>query len=132
MTLNQQPLILLVDDEDYFREIFTKRLSAEGFRVETAKSGEEGVKKAKELKPDMILMDVKMPGMDGVAAMMAIKADPRAKDTKILFLTSAGEMFGGSHDHKADIRAAEEMGAVGYVMKTDDLANLAEKIRSFL
>lgn len=127
----KQPVILLVDDEDYFREIFTRKLTAEGFRVETAKSGEEGIKKAKELKPDLILMDVKMPGIDGVAAMMTIKEDPATKDTKVLFLTSAGEMFGGPHDHSADIRAAEELGAVGYVMKTDDLTNLAEKIRSF-
>ena len=58
-----QKLILIVDDEPDFLEIFGTKLTTSGFRVETAGNGEEGFKKAKSIKPDLVLMDVKMPGL---------------------------------------------------------------------
>ena len=131
--VNQPPLILVVDDEPYFREIFSKKLTAEGFRVEVAQDGEEAIRKAKQLKFDLILMDVKMPGIDGVEAMLAIKEDPSTKSTRVLFLTSAGEpRSNGGMEHNADYRAAEDLGAVGYLRKTDDLMGIVEKIKSFV
>lgn len=57
-----QPLILIVDDEENFREIFSAKLTAAGFRTETADGGEAAIAKAVIVKPDLILMDVKMPG----------------------------------------------------------------------
>lgn len=125
-----QPLILVVDDEPDFREIFETKLSSEGFRVETAANGEEGIKKAKALKPDLILMDVKMPGLSGADAVLKLKDDPETKGIKVVFLTSLG-------DPRAEMQAmskriSSEFGAQGYMKKTDDLDRIVEQVRGFL
>jgi len=87
----QQPLILIVDDEPDFRDIFKIKLSAGGMRVETAANGKEGIEKAKQLKPDLVLMDVNMPIMDGAHALMELQKDPETKNIKVVFLTSLGD-----------------------------------------
>lgn len=126
----EQPLILVVDDEPDFREIFSAKLSAEGFKVETAENGQVGVEKAKALKPALILMDVKMPVMDGAAAVLKLKGDPATKDIKVAFLTSLGDPRLEMQD--INKRFSEEFGAQGYLKKTDDLDTLTEKIKGFL
>ncbi|MEK7547095.1 MAG: response regulator [Patescibacteria group bacterium] len=128
--MSETSLILIVDDEAYFREIFSTKLGAEGFRVETAESGEEGIKKAKESKPDLILMDVKMPVMDGVAAVMKMKEDPETKNMKVVFLTSFGSLE--EEMQNLNVRLSKEIGAAGFVKKTDDLDALVLKIKSFV
>ncbi|MEK7193675.1 MAG: response regulator [Patescibacteria group bacterium] len=128
--MNKPPLILIVDDEPDFREIFSAKLSSEGFNVDTANDGEEGIQKAKKLRPDLVLMDVQMPGISGVEALIRIKEDPKLEDIPILFLTALG-------DPRAELqeinrRLSRELGAVGYVKKTEDLNVLVEYIRNFL
>jgi len=125
-----QPLILVVDDEPDFREIFSAKLSAEGYRVETAENGEMGVAKAKQLKPNLILMDVKMPVMDGASAVLKIRGDEDIKDTKVAFLTSLGDPRLEIQD--VNRKFSEQFGAQGYLKKTDDLDVLVEKIKGFL
>ena len=125
-----QPLVLVVDDEPDFLDIFSTKLSASGFRVETAKDGEEGIKKTKALKPDLVLMDVKMPGLDGAGALLKLREDPETKNTKVVFLTNLG-------DPRAEIQEinkkfSKEFGAQGYIRKTEDLANLADRVKAFL
>ena len=83
--MEQTPLILVVDDEQNFLEIFRAKLTAEGYRVETATGGVAGIARAKELKPNLILMDVKMPDMEGTKAAMLLREDEDLKDTKIVF-----------------------------------------------
>lgn len=125
-----QPLILIVDDEPDFREIFKTKLSGAGFRTATAENGEAGVKKAKTLKPDLILMDVKMPVMDGAEAVLKLREDPETKGIKVVFLTSLGDpRFEMQELHG---RAAQQFGAQGFLKKTDDLDTLVGRIRSFL
>lgn len=126
----QAPLILIVDDEPDFLEIFGVKLRAEGFRVETAENGEAGLKKIKAIKPDLVLMDVKMPVMDGASAVLKMRADPSMKDIKVAFLTSLGD----PRLEMAEInrRFSQEFGAQGYLKKTDDLDVLADKIKTFL
>ena len=82
-----QPLILVVDDDPDFREILSLKLSSSGFRVETAVNGEEGVNKTKALKPNLVLMDVKMPVLDGAGALLKLREDPETKNTKVIFNT---------------------------------------------
>ncbi|HVN26063.1 MAG TPA: response regulator [Candidatus Paceibacterota bacterium] len=127
-----QPLILIVDDDANFREIFGMKLGSEGYRVETAANGEEGVKKVKELKPALVLMDVNMPVMDGAAAVLAIRADedPAVKGVKVAFLTSLGDPR--LDMQQLNIKFSEDFGAQGYLKKTDDLDVLASHIKSFL
>ncbi|MCR4327902.1 MAG: response regulator [Patescibacteria group bacterium] len=126
-----EKLLLIVDDEPYFREIFSKKLTASGFHVETAGSGEEGVIKAKEMRPDLVLMDVKMLGMDGVQAMMKIKEDPDMKDMKVAFLTSAGERTEEA-GYEGDRQAAKGIGAVGYIQKTNNLDEIVMQVKEIL
>jgi len=80
--------ILIVDDEKKFRELLELRLSAEGFRVIEAADGEEGVAAARKHSPDLILMDVMMPKMDGAEAVGELQKDPATKDIPVIFLTS--------------------------------------------
>ena len=126
----QVSLVLLVDDEANFREIFSTKLSAAGFRVETAVNGEEGLKRAKELHPDLILMDVQMPGINGVETLLKIKEDAELSGIKVLFLTALGEARADLQE--IDRRFSKEMGAVGYLRKGEDLDSAVEYIKHFL
>jgi len=127
-----QPLILIVDDEANFREIFGMKLKAAGYRIETAENGAQGVEKAKSLKPALVLMDVNMPVMDGAAAVLKLRdeTDPAIKNIKIAFLTSLGDPHREMQD--LNIKFSEDFGAQGYLKKTDDLDSLVEKIKGFL
>jgi CheY-like chemotaxis protein len=128
----EQPLILIVDDEANFREIFGMKLKAAGYRIETAENGAQGVEKAKTLKPSLVLMDVNMPVLDGAAAVLKLRddQDPAMKNIKIAFLTSLGDPHREMQD--LNIKFSEDFGAQGYLKKTDDLDSLVEKIKGFL
>ncbi|HUX35714.1 MAG TPA: response regulator [Candidatus Paceibacterota bacterium] len=128
--MEKKSLILIVDDEAYFREIFSKKLMAEGFDIGTAENGKDAIEKAKQLKPDLVLMDVKMAEMDGVEALMKIKEGQETKNMKVAFLTS----FGNPEEdvHNLSPRYSKEMGAVGYIRKTDDLDSLVSKVKELV
>ncbi len=128
--MDEKPLILIADDEEYFRNIFSIKLKAEGFRVETAENGEEAVQKAGKLRPDLILMDVRMPKMDGINATLKLKEDQDTKDIKVVFLTSLGEPREGLEG--TDVQVAKDIGAADYVRKSDDLKILIQKINALL
>lgn len=128
--MNTPSRILFIDDDEALREVFSVKLTASGFRAETAESGETGIKKAKEFKPDLILMDVKMPKMDGVEALMTLKEDPETKNIKVVFLTSVGDPR--TEGEKADNSTALEAGALGFIRKTDDLDKVVAQVKSFL
>lgn len=85
--------ILLVDDEKDILEIISYNLKSEGYKVYTASSGKEGVEKAKDVLPDLILLDVMMPEMDGIEACDAIRKIPELSNTLIAFLTARGEDY---------------------------------------
>ena len=125
-----QPLILIADDDPSFREIFSMKLSGEGYRIETAENGQLAVEKTKQLKPDLVLMDVNMPVMDGAAATLALRADEATKNMKIAFLTSLGDPQADMQS--LNIKFSKDFGAEGYLRKTDDLDTLAEQIKKFL
>lgn len=80
--------ILIVDDEKKIRELLEMRLSSEGYEVIQAKDGEEGVSQALAHHPDLIIMDVMMPKMDGAQAVGILAEDPRTKEIPVIFLTS--------------------------------------------
>lgn len=124
------PVVLLVDDEPNFLEIFSTKLSSAGFKVEVARGGEEGVAMAKKLMPDLVLMDVQMPQMNGIEALIRLKSDPKTADLKILLLTALGDAR--TEIQEINRRLSKEVGAIGYIKKTDDLDSIAEYIRSFV
>jgi CheY-like chemotaxis protein len=77
----------VIDDEAAVRDLMQRFLGREGFRVVTAASGEEGLRRARELKPEAITLDVMMPGMDGWAVLSALKSDPAVADIPVVMLT---------------------------------------------
>ncbi len=129
-SMAEQPLILVVDDEPDFREIFGAKLTAEGFRVETAENGHVALDKLSKIKPDLVLMDVKMPVMDGATTVLKMKDDPNLMKIKVAFLTSLGDPRLEMQEINKHFSA--EFGAQGYLKKTDDLETLVEKIKGFL
>ena len=94
--------ILLVDDEPDILEIVGYNLKNEGYQVFTASSGKEGVAIAKEVKPDLILLDVMMPEMDGIEACDQIRRVPALEGTIIAFLTARGEDYSQVADSRPE------------------------------
>jgi DNA-binding response OmpR family regulator len=122
--------ILIVDDTADFREIFSLKLMSAGFEVMTAVNGQEGVEKARTFKPDLVLLDMQMPGLSGAETLNMIRKDPDSKDVKVLFLSSLGNIDEQSRD--VNDKAARDMGAAGYMKKSDDLDKIVERIRTVL
>ena len=85
MPKDGKPVVLLVDDDDNLREIIKAKLEAAGFSVAEAKDGEDGLRKTKEIRPDLVLMDVQMPKMNGIESLSKIKSDPDIASTKVIF-----------------------------------------------
>ncbi len=80
--------ILVVDDQPFFLTMLQNILQAKGYRVLTAKNGDEGLAQAKREKPDAIVLDVEMPGKDGFTVCGLLKADPDLKEVPVIFLTA--------------------------------------------
>ena len=89
----KKPTILLVDDDPDIREFVTFNLAKDGYNVVTAKDGAEGVEAVKKHRPDLVLLDVMMPGMDGIEACEAIRTNPNIASTLIAFLSARGEDY---------------------------------------
>lgn len=101
--------VLVVDDEPDIVEILTYNLEKEGYEVKSASDGKMAVEKAKKMRPDLILMDIMMPVMDGVEACRLIKEIPELKDTYVIFLTARAEEY-------SEV-AAFDVGADDYIHK---------------
>ena len=128
MPTDPAKLILVVDDMADFREIFSVKLSGAGYRIETAADGVEAIRKVKELKPDLVLLDVKMPGMSGEDVLAALRADPATNFTKIVFITSLGD----PGEELTTESLAKKFGADGYIRKTEDLDKLVSLVAEYL
>ncbi len=128
--MQNPPLLLIADDDKDFLEVLTTKFKASGFAVVTAVNGEELIAKSKEVKPDLILSDVKMPKMDGVGALLKIKENPATKDIKVILLTAFGDPQ--PEFYKNDQRFAQELGAVEYLLKTQELDEILARVKSSL
>ncbi len=91
VTETARPLILVADDEAINRALIQRRLEREGYRVLTAREGGEAVRMAREELPDLVILDVMMPGMDGLDACRALKEDERTRDIPVIFLSARDE-----------------------------------------
>lgn len=85
--------ILIIDDEQDIRDILEYSLKKEGFTVYTAEDGKQGIEKTKEYNPDLILLDVMMPDMDGIEVCETIRADESLANSRICFLTARNEDY---------------------------------------
>jgi len=120
----QQPLILVVDDYQDAREMYAEYLQFSGFRVAEAKNGNEAVEQAFALKPDLILMDLSLPGMDGWEATRRLKADDRTKRIPIVALT--GHALAGASE------GAKKAGYDSFVTKPCLPDDLVVEVRRML
>lgn len=121
---NKEIRILLVDDEPDILEIIGYNLSAEGYQVITAENGMEAVKLAKKKKPQLIILDVMMPEMDGIEACEQIRKIPSLEKTIITFLTARGEDYSQM--------AGFDAGADDYITKPTRPKVLISKVKALL
>ncbi len=112
--------ILVVDDEDNIRFLFKEELEEEGYRIEMASNGYEAIEKVKSSKFDLILMDIKMPGMDGIQALNEIKN--LNKDQIVILCSAYGEF---KQDFSSWVSDA-------YVVKSADLGEMKQTIKRLL
>ncbi len=122
--------ILLIDDDADIRFIYSTKLETLGYTTFQADGGVKGVEVAKKEHPDVVLLDVMMPSMNGFQVLEELKKDPATKDTPVIFLTAFGDTTPEGLEY--DRKAAMEMGAVYYFKKEADLKELAAKIEEVL
>jgi len=101
--------ILVVEDDKFLRELITQKLAREGYDVKEAVDGEEGVIKVKEEKPDVILLDLILPGIDGFEVLAKIKEDPEVENIPVVILSNLGQ--------RDDVERGLKLGAVDFLIK---------------
>lgn len=117
--------ILIVEDDRYISKMYQLKLSLEGYDVQVAENGKEGVEKIKEFMPDVVLLDILMPELDGFEVLKIIKEDATTKDIPVLIMSNLGQ-----EDH---VQKGMKLGAVGYVVKSQYTpSKVVEKIKSVI
>lgn len=117
-----QRTVLIIEDEKLIIVSTQMVLEAAGFRVESAINGEDGISKAKSLSPDLILLDIMMPGIDGWETLTRLKRDPETSGVPVVIFTA--------REHSRGHQKSAEMGAADYFRKPfepDELIELVEK-----
>lgn len=125
---DQKNMVLVVEDDALISEMVTKNLKLEGYRVETARDGEEGLKKVEEANPDLVLLDVLLPRLDGWEVLTRLRDDSRFRDIPIIMLTALSDerskvqgLRGGADDYiTKPFSALELMARVEAVLKRAD------------
>jgi two-component system, cell cycle response regulator DivK len=124
MSTETAPLILVVDDYQDAREMYAEYLQFSGFRVAEARNGNEAIEQAFALRPDLILMDLSLPGMDGWEATRVLKADDRTKSIPVVALT--GHALAGASE------GAKKAGCDSFVTKPCLPDDLVVEVRRML
>ena len=106
---NENILVLLVEDDTFLSQIYQKKFEMEGFKISAADNGEKGLSEAKKKKPNVVLLDILLPKMDGFAVLEKLKADPETKDIPVILLTNLGQ--------KEDVDKGLQVGAADYLIK---------------
>jgi len=122
---NENILVLLVEDDTYLSQIYQKKFEMEGFKICTADNGEKGLSEAKKKKPNVVLLDILLPKMDGFAVLEKLKADPETKKIPVILLTNLGQ--------KEDVDKGLEVGAADYLIKAHfKPSEVVEKVKKVL
>ncbi|KUK03862.1 MAG: Response regulator receiver protein [Thermotoga sp. 50_1627] len=113
--------MLVVDDSDVLRKIVSFNLTKEGYVVEEARDGVEGLEKMKSNKPDLVILDVMMPHLNGFEVLKRMRADPELLNIPVIILTAKG----GENDAKMALQS----GANGFLTKPFSPVKLIEEVR---
>lgn len=117
--------ILIIEDDRFLRELISRKLSDDGFDAVGAADGEEGIKKVKEEKPDLILLDLILPSIDGFEVLSRIKKDESVKSIPVIILSNLGQ--------KEEVEKGLKMGAVDYLIKAHFTpGEIVEKVKNNL
>lgn len=123
--LRRPPKILVVEDETFLVKIYSVKLKKEGYDVAIATDGEEAVRMAEEVKPDLILLDLILPKLNGFEALERIRATDANRNTPVLVLSNLGQ--------EEDIKRAEALGADDYLVKANfSIQDIVSKIKETL
>jgi len=101
--------ILIIEDDKFLRELIVQKLTKEGYDAAEAIDGEEGVKKVKAVKPDLVLLDLILPGIDGFEVLKRMKEDPSLVQIPVIILSNLGQ--------KDDVVRGLKLGAADYLIK---------------
>jgi len=117
--------ILVIEDDTFLRELIVQKLLKEGYEIVEAVDGEDGIKKVTEEKPDIILLDIILPGIDGFEVLKKIKEDEKVQDIPVIILSNLGQ--------QDDIDKGIKLGAKDYLIKAEFTpGEIVEKVRSVL
>jgi DNA-binding response OmpR family regulator len=117
--------ILIIEDDRYISKMYQLKLSLDGFDVQIAENGRQGVEKVKDFKPDIILLDILMPEIDGFEVLKIVKGDDETKNIPVLIMSNLGQ-----EDH---IQKGMSLGALGYIVKSQYTpSHVVEKIKEVL
>ncbi|MCX6791262.1 MAG: response regulator [Candidatus Gribaldobacteria bacterium] len=117
--------VLIIEDDKFLRELMSKKLSSEGFETIEAVDGESGIKKMKEEKPDMALLDLILPGIDGFEVLAKVKEDPATASIPVVILSNLGQ--------REDVEKGLKLGATDYLVKAHFTPNeIIKKVRDVL
>jgi len=121
----KKPQILVVEDDQFLRKIYLTKLSSENFDVITAVDGEEAISVSKKEVPDLILLDLILPKIDGFEVLRELKNDPKTRDIPVIILSNLGQ--------ESDIERGMKLGAQDYLVKARFSINeVVSKIRAAL
>jgi DNA-binding response OmpR family regulator len=120
-----EKIILVVEDDKFLRELMVQKLTKEGYNIAEAVDGEDGIKKVKEIKPGLVLLDLILPGMDGFEVLGKIKADPETNQTPVIILSNLGQ--------REDVEKGLSLGAADYLIKAHFTpGEIIEKIKNII
>jgi DNA-binding response OmpR family regulator len=119
------PKILIVEDDKFLRDLLSKKLQDENLTIVAAVDGEEGVKKAEEETPDLMLLDLILPGMNGFDVLKKIKENSKTSEIPVIVLSNLGQ--------KEDVERALSLGAKDYLIKANfTLEEIFDKIKKYI
>ena len=118
--LNQQSKVLLIEDHKFLSELYAKNLKRRDYDVEIAKDGEDGLEKVKSFKPDVILLDIIMPDMNGIEVLKELKSNSKYKKIPVILLTAVYDVD--------KIRECLGIGALGYIIKVTSTEEMLNKV----
>ncbi len=117
--------ILIIEDEEIMMNLLKEKLSMEGYDVSTARNGEEGVLKMREINPDLILLDIVMPKLGGFGVMEIMRKDDKLKKIPIIIISNSGQ--------PVELDRVKKLGASDWLIKTEfDPQEVLEKVKKQL
>lgn len=119
---NKMYKILIIEDEEFLRRLYSDAFKSRGYQVESAENGEKGIEMLSEYRPELVILDLRMPVMDGYQFLQKTKNDPALKKYPVILLTNCQEI--------REIGKCLSLGAIGYLEKTGSPTDVVKKVET--